>query len=285
VPGFDLQIPCGPLSGGAGDDTLQGGAREDLLLGDEGNDLLMGMAGADRLLGGEGDDLLDADNFGARGRGDLDVLDGGPGVDSANMSDARRTIVDCEYISIDIQPPSSEPPFAGGPESAARVIQARGGGATREDLARTVRETGPVRNWEMAATGPKLVQAMNRLLAGVVGPRFQLRTRSSLTRMIDQLRAGRPVMALIQVDGRERIRLRGAPAVVPRLQWVVVHEIAPVRRSATESPIDYVRFIEPGGVSRHVPLADFASAFQWNFGRARNQLLESMGVRRQSFIA
>jgi Ca2+-binding RTX toxin-like protein len=63
--------------GGAGNDDLRGG---------RGNDRLFGQAGLDWLFGEDGDDFLDGGND-----GQLDVLDGGPGVDTIFSYFGRQT--------------------------------------------------------------------------------------------------------------------------------------------------------------------------------------------------
>ncbi|WP_320671068.1 calcium-binding protein [Patulibacter defluvii] len=69
------------LDGGEGNDALDGFRFADVLLGGPGNDRLDGRGGDDVLRGGEGDDQLHPDtNVGVVGN---DVVDGGPGYDSA----------------------------------------------------------------------------------------------------------------------------------------------------------------------------------------------------------
>ena len=76
-PGNDLVIGDGVLTGGPGDDQLQGGDQNDTIMGGPGRDILAGGGGNDTLQPDDGE------------RGELDVVDGGPGVDVVSYQ-ARR---------------------------------------------------------------------------------------------------------------------------------------------------------------------------------------------------
>jgi len=67
------------LDGGAGPDRLVGGGHGDVLLGGSSGDVLLGGAGKDVLRGGSGNDVLLARD------GRADVVDGGPGRDTARV--------------------------------------------------------------------------------------------------------------------------------------------------------------------------------------------------------
>src|SRR5688572_14891255 len=73
------------LSGGSGNDTLAGGF---------GNDILHGGAGVDGLYGNDGADAIFALD------GEIDVVDGGPGVDSAQTDPAEGAPVPGEDVAI-----------------------------------------------------------------------------------------------------------------------------------------------------------------------------------------
>jgi Ca2+-binding RTX toxin-like protein len=74
------------LTGGAGDDQLFGQTGDDALAGGPGRDRLNGNSGADALDGGEGDDVLRGSAGGTDG--EPDMLEGGPGSDTADFSDS-----------------------------------------------------------------------------------------------------------------------------------------------------------------------------------------------------
>ena len=83
--------------GGAGDDTVHEDVHEsggnDRLYGQGGNDHLSGGGGADQLYGGTGDDELSAGRGGVR-----DIVDGGPGRDTAWVEKGIDTVVNVEVI-------------------------------------------------------------------------------------------------------------------------------------------------------------------------------------------
>lgn len=75
------------LHGGIGDDDLRGGDGDDSLLGEEGDDTLRGQGSNDILLsGGGGSDYIRTDECGVEHPGQVDVVDGGPGTNTADLS-------------------------------------------------------------------------------------------------------------------------------------------------------------------------------------------------------
>jgi hypothetical protein len=91
TPGNDVICGLGGndvIRGGGGNDIILGGPGDDVLRGGAGNDKLIGGTGNDRLVGGPGRDIL----LGNRGNDQLfardgakDVVDGGPGYDTATV--------------------------------------------------------------------------------------------------------------------------------------------------------------------------------------------------------
>jgi hypothetical protein len=82
------------LNGGKGNDSLTGGSRNDRLNGDAGDDVLSGSggddylwggAGSDRMYGGSGNDTIWAWD-GLAGSQDYDIIDGGSGIDYADVN-------------------------------------------------------------------------------------------------------------------------------------------------------------------------------------------------------
>ena len=78
--------PC-TISGTIHDDRLVGTPGPDVICGLGGNDSIQGFAGNDRLVGGPGDDTLD----GGAGK---DTLQGGAGNDVLKAKDGARDVVD-----------------------------------------------------------------------------------------------------------------------------------------------------------------------------------------------
>jgi large repetitive protein len=81
------------IYGGGGNDRLSGGAGGDELRGGAGKDRLTGGKGRDRLLGNAGVDALNAKDK-AR-----DLVDGGPGADSARVDRKLDRVIRVEHIS------------------------------------------------------------------------------------------------------------------------------------------------------------------------------------------
>src|SRR5262249_54303861 len=88
-----------------------------------------------------------------------------------------------------------------GPNSAWRVLRAYGGLATYGDLINAAAESSFISEWGLGTTGSTLVGAMNANRRGVGSVTFSLVTKSSLERILDTLRNGKPVVALIRVPG------------------------------------------------------------------------------------
>ncbi len=72
-------IGASTLIGGTGNDTIIGGPGADSILGGDGNDSLVGNGGADTILGENNDDTVKGQD------GEVDVLDGGPGIDRGDV--------------------------------------------------------------------------------------------------------------------------------------------------------------------------------------------------------
>jgi len=82
------------LVGGNGNDLLRGFAWDDLLQGNGGNDTLTGGAGRDTFQGGANDDLLQA-RF-----NDADVVNGGPGIDRAQVDADKDDVSEVELLLV-----------------------------------------------------------------------------------------------------------------------------------------------------------------------------------------
>ena len=77
------------LSGGNGNDSLFGGSQNDSLTGGDGNDTMTGAGGNDSLTGGNGNDIFLFDTDSPLGR---DVVNGGAGTDTLNLSDSSTAV-------------------------------------------------------------------------------------------------------------------------------------------------------------------------------------------------
>ncbi len=84
------------LDGKDGDDTLDGADGNDRLLGGYGDDVLLGGDGDDTLNGGDGDDTLNGgdgdDSISDYQQGDVDIIDGGSGLDRLFIDLSESTV-------------------------------------------------------------------------------------------------------------------------------------------------------------------------------------------------
>lgn len=80
------------INGGTGADTLFGDAGADILIGGKGADVLVGGAGSDSLFGNQGSDTLNGvnPNSATAGRGEVDTLFGGLGIDLFTLGNGDR---------------------------------------------------------------------------------------------------------------------------------------------------------------------------------------------------
>ena len=89
------------IDGGVGADRIDGGPGNDVLLGDLNSDRIQGGPGNDRIVGGTGFDRLSggagADTIDARDH-ERDVIDGGPGRDSARVDAKLDKVVRVERV-------------------------------------------------------------------------------------------------------------------------------------------------------------------------------------------
>lgn len=80
------------LDGGAGDDMLDGELGNDELYGGPGNDYLYGGGGSDLVYGGAGDDIFWMYAGAIESSDDIDIFDGGDGIDTYDASRTQRAI-------------------------------------------------------------------------------------------------------------------------------------------------------------------------------------------------
>lgn len=88
------------IHGGDGSDIIDAGSGNDIVFGDADGDHLRGGAGTDYLYGGAGDDALTFSLGAFNGNGhDVDIYDGGAGIDTILFSDAISVNVDLASAS------------------------------------------------------------------------------------------------------------------------------------------------------------------------------------------
>lgn len=221
------------LQGGPGADTLYGGAgadrlfggnmfqdpdkSNDLLFGEEGNDTLYGGAGADFLYGGteddqlygqDGNDVLDGDggNFGAGndtlyGGTGVDTLRGGMGRDHAELAAGGRTF-DVESVRIQVDTAQTQDDETScGPNTAARILRSHGLNVSYPEARTLASQVGSgwhnkLYDWGMGLTPSSMQKLMNHWRPST------LEQGVSLSRVLDLLRQGQPVAAMIATDSQ-----------------------------------------------------------------------------------
>ncbi len=289
------------ISGGTGDDMLWGGDGNDLLWGNEGHDQLMGDAGNDQLVGGSGNDRLwggagddwlwgDDGNdvlYGGDGNDRLDggagndQMHGGNGYDVAWSSEARETMSGIENVNISLRSGSPQSTNTCGPNSAWRVMGAHGGIATIQQLIDSASERSIVSKWNLGTVGATLVNSMNANARGLGRYRFSLKTRSSFDQVINHLKEGRPVVAMIR-NGTQSHQISGGilgqltRISIPTLHWIAV--------DGFDSTNQRIFYTETNGVRYSMSYNDFKSAFNWSSSSVANTFLQGLGVVPRTFI-
>lgn len=258
------------LWGDAGNDTLRGGSGNDALMGGTGNDNLYGDAGADRLWGEEGDDDLS----GGSGR---DEHYGGDGTDKVWLSEAREVVTDTTE-KVHIQLPGGVPQEHNmcGPNSAWRVIQAHGGTASHRSLINSSGAHSLVSRLKLGTEGAALVRAMNANRSGISDHTFSLKTGSSVSEIVNQLKQGRPVVAMVAV-GNERYSYHGVGINIPMLHWVAVDGFDSVR--------GLIFYTDTNGSRYETTMSNFSSSMNWSADAVARTFLRSLGVVTGTFIA
>jgi hypothetical protein len=94
--------------------------------------------------------------------------------------------------------------------------------------------------------------------------------------MVDFLKEGRPVVAMIQVGGSERLKVGPISYTVPRLHWVSV--------DGFDSARQLIFYTDTNGSRYQMSYGSFNSVFNWNFGTVQNTALQGLGVVRSTFI-
>jgi hypothetical protein len=130
------------VMGGAGNDVLTGSALGNYISGGAGADLIHGMDGSDTLVGGAGGDSIYGDNdadFIFAKDGEFDVIDGGPGTDSAQV-DITPAEAPLPAPVVSTAAVRSAPVSSKAPAKSAVVF------STRRVSPRTIRRRGTVAN-------------------------------------------------------------------------------------------------------------------------------------------
>jgi Ca2+-binding RTX toxin-like protein len=297
---LDGQAGMDRIDGGVGTDQLFGGEGDDVIFGGEGNDEMHGGDGNDQLYGGGGSDVLEGENgndylqsgpnsswFGSVLSGGLgndrlvsqsrnDFLLGNAGHDSASV--LAGTFVDfCEVVRISV--PGGSPQtdnWSCGPNSASRFLRAYGIEVSYETLR------------SLAASWPDLVSQFNlgtrpgslRDMIATYRSGTQLATGASFETVVDLLREGKPVIALIASGLSSDDGFWGKVGI---LHYVVLNGID----EATQT----LYYMDTDGVQKSWSYAEFQDRWNWGgswftgiAGDAAQGFLNSIGVHERTII-
>ncbi|MBA2227083.1 C39 family peptidase [Thermogemmata fonticola] len=268
------------LFGGEGNDELYGGDGDDRLYGGGGSDVLRGENGNDFLQSGPNSNLLGSVLSGGSGNDRLvsrsrnDFLFGNAGHDSANLL-ANTFVRHCEVVWISV--PGGSPQtdnWSCGPNSASRFLRAYGIEVSYETLR------------SVAASWPDLVSQSNlgtrpgslRDMIANYRPETQLATGASFETVVNLLRQGRPVIALVASG-----ILSDFLGKVGILHYVVLNGID----EATQT----LYYMDTDGVQRSWSYAEFQDRWNWGgswftglAGDAAQGFLNSLGVHERTII-
>jgi len=275
------------LSGGDGIDKLWGGDDADKLWGDSGSDMLRGGAGNDDLMGGTGNDTLygDADvdrlwgdegNDSLSGGAGMDEHYGGDGTDVAWLSNPREHVTSSSE-EVNIRLPGGTPQQTNkcGPNSAWRVMQAYGGTVTHQQLIDSASGNSTVSRINLGTEGAALVRSMNANKSGISNHTFSLKTGSSVSEIVNQLKQGRPVVAMVSV-GNEKYSYRGIGINIPMLHWVAVDGFDSVK--------GLILYTDTDGVRYEATMSNFSSSMNWSADAVARTFLKGLGVVAGTFI-
>lgn len=274
------------IYGGSGNDTLYGGNDFDVLSGDDGNDTLYGGNGDDWLIGGNGDDYLSGDDgndllSGGSGNDRLsegngrNSLHGGDGNDRAWVNAVSR-VFQCERVDISV--PGGSPQtdnWSCGPNSASRFLRAYGFEISYEAL-RSRAECWPdlVSQFRFGTRPGSL-----RDLMAIHRPDTQLATEASFDTVVNLLRQGKPVIALVASG----LASDTAFGKVGNLHYVVLDGIDVARR--------IICYTDTDGVRKSWSYEEFQDRWNWGgswftgvAGDLAQGFLNSLGVHERTII-
>jgi hypothetical protein len=190
--------------------------------------------------------------------------------------------------AIDIAVPGGNPQGDAndcGPNSAWRVLKAYGGTATLQRVLSTTYRSSVLSAWNLGTTGQTLVGSMNANRRGISNKFFSLATGQDINDVIEQLKAGRPVVAMIgrQDSGRAAEGLPGqiidtifgesrnrVPTEAPNLHWIAV--------TGFDGAEDLIYFTDTDGQAYQLSMTAFDHLLRWSFDDVSQRTLQGLGV-------
>jgi hypothetical protein len=257
-------IICGSgndtVMAGAGDDLIIAGSGRNVLFGQAGNDTIIGGTGHSFLLGGDGDDTLKSTNRN-------DVLDGGNGYDHLFLqAGGVSTSLHAEdvTIAVDGDQPQTDG-FSCGPNSGARFLRSYGIDVSYDTLRRKVRAESFLFRMHLGTRPSVLLKVLRKFKSDL-----DMDTNASLQNVLDFLRSGKPVVALVAPKSRS-------------LHYVVVNGF--------DQDSETIRYVDTSGAKGSWSFEEFAHRWEWtNYftgfrGRIMRLGLKIAGLRNRTFIA
>jgi hypothetical protein len=248
------------IMGGAGDDLINGGEGKNVMYGQAGNDTILGGGGNSFLLGGDGDDTLLSTNR-------HDVLDGGNGYDHLFLqAGGVSTSLHAEdvTIAVDGDQPQTDG-FSCGPNSGARFLRSYGIDVSYDTLRRKVKAESFLFRMHLGTRPSVLLKVLRRFKSDL-----DMDTNASLQDVLDFLRSGKPVVALVAPKSRS-------------LHYVVLNGF--------DLDSETIRYVDTSGAKRSWSFEEFAHRWEWtNYftgirGRIMRLGLKIVGLRNRTFIA
>jgi hypothetical protein len=266
-------VETGPANdtiiGGAGNDTIMGGPGDDFINGGEGRNVMFGQAGNDTIIGGSGNSFLlgGADNDTLRSVNRNDVLDGGDGFDRLSLlAGPPSTVLHGEDVTIAVD--STQPQtdgFSCGPNSGSRFLRSYGIDVSYNTLRRVVKSESLLFRFHLG-TRPSVLRKVLRKFKSDV----DMDTNASLQNVLDFLRSGKPVIALVAPSKRT-------------LHYVVLNGF--------DLDSQTIKLVDTNGAKRSLTFKEFDHQWKWEnqftgfVGRLMRVGLKVLGLRSRTFLA
>ncbi len=265
-------VETGPANdtiiGGAGKDTIMGGAGDDLIRAGAGNTVMYGQKGNDTIIGGTGNNFLlggeDNDNLISINRND--VLDGFDGYDRLSIQAGGVSVHGGENVTIAMDNDQTQTDnFSCGPNSGSRLLRSYGIDASYATLRRKVKAESLLFKCHLG-TRPSVLLKVLRKFKSDLG----MDTNASLVNVLDFLRSGKPVIALIASRNR------------------TLHYVA---LNGFDLDSGTIRYVDTNGGRGSYTFAEFEHRWKWEnyfhgiVGRLERIGLKVLGLRSHTFIA
>lgn len=265
---------------GQGNDFVKAGAGIDTIYGEDDNDTLFGGPDTDVIVGGPGFNTLRGeagdDNITSGGRSD--IVDGGDGYDHVQLiaKDVNPT-QNAEDITIDV--PHDQPQddsWSCGPNSGSRLLRAYGINVTYDGMRSQAEENSLVSKFHLGTLPVDL-----RYMISHARPLTTLETESSQSRVLNLLRSGKPVIALVATDKVSITALGVTIGHYGLMHYVVLNGFDQASQT--------IRYVDTDGVSKTWTYSEFDYHWRWfdhftGTGEVLQAGLYTLGLRKRTLI-